>query len=476
MRNTSLRNDYTLIFSAIQNKNGFVRFTNEETSEEEKIGISIDDGAFQYRTRKEFPPIVADLIDIAVAIHATDRLTEQPLDKNQTCIRVVLPVRNPDVLSSSDIVENISRLLYWTTGSRWAFEFQGRVEVGRAVERQPLLLSTEHDVSEVALWSGGLDALAGAYNRLQQHDSRRFMLFGTGSSDNVYARQRAVFKRIQTVFPNRVSLCQAPLRFSSSEKHRKNKFSRARGVVFTLLGSAYAYLMGRNTLHLYENGIGAINLPYRKSSVGLDHSRSVHPLTLLQVGTTVSSILKESFEVRNPFLFWTKGEMCQALDHAVGKSLILSTTSCDSPHRKKSIQCCGYCSSCLLRKQSIAASKIEDPSRYIVPHGEPPVGDTELHLRHMLEQVSIIKDLLSSEKDFSLQWQALTQRFPELDDISDRLGANSAIAVSDVRRKLLRLYQTYVSEWDAVKSQLVPSVLSKTAEQHLLDKLLVSHQ
>ncbi|MGB3790186.1 MAG: 7-cyano-7-deazaguanine synthase [Phormidesmis sp.] len=476
MRDISPANDYTLIFSAIQNENGFVRFTNEANGEEERIGISIDDRAFQCRVQKEFPSMVADLVDIAVAVHASDRLTEQPLDENQTCIRVVLPVRNPDSLNDSDVAENLSRLLYWATGSRWIFEFQKRTEIGRAVERQSLLLSTDPHVDEVALWSGGLDALAGVYNRLQQHDSRKFMLFGTGSSDNVCARQKNVFKRVRTAFPDRVSLCQVPLRFSDSEAHRKNKFSRARGVVFTLLGSAYAYLMGRNVLHLYENGIGAINLPYRKSAIGLDHSRSVHPLSLLQVGTTVSAILNESFEVCNPFLFWTKGEMCQALAHENGRSLILSTTSCDSPHRKKNIQSCGYCSSCLLRKQSIAVSKIEDPSHYIVPHGEPPVEDTELHLRHMLAQVSIIKKLLSSEKGFSAQWQALTQRFPELDDISDRLGANHASAVFSTRRKLLRLYQTYVSEWDAVESQLVLNILSKTTEQHPLDEPLVSHQ
>ena len=475
MRNTPPANDYTLTFSAVQNDNGFVRFNSEANGEEEEIGISIDDRAFQSRTQKEFPSVVADLIDIAVAIHATDRLTQQPLNEEQTRIQVVLPVRNPDALNSSDVVESLTRLLYWATSSRWSFEFKERTELGREVERQLLLQSTKPYVDEIALWSGGLDALAGLHNRLQQYDNRNFMLFGTGSSDNVYARQKNVFECVRAAFPNRLNLCQVPVRFLNSELHRKNKFSRARGVVFTLLGSACAYLMGHDTLHLYENRIGAINLPYRKSAIGLDHSRSVHPLSLLQVGATVSAILKKDFEVRNPFLFSTKGEMCQPLAHEVGRTLIQSTTSCDSPHRRKPVQC-GYCSSCLLRKQSIAVSKIEDPSRYIVPHGKPPVGDTEVHLRHMLEQVSIIRKLLSSEQDFTSQWRSLTQRFPELDDISDRLSADNAVAVFDIRRKLLRLYQTYVSEWDAVEPQLSLNILNRAISQHSLDESLVLHQ
>lgn len=475
MKDALSSSDYTLIFSSVQNDDGSVRFINRASGVEEAIGVSINDHDFRYRTQKEFPSIVADLIDIAVAIHTTDRLTQQPLEGKQTYIQVVLPVRNPDFLNGADIVEKLTKLLYWTTGSRWVFEFLNRKDEGRAVERQSLLLSAEPHVDEIALWSGGLDALAGLGTRLQQDNSRKFMLFGTGSSDSVYARQKSVFECAQVAFPNRLSLCRVPLRFSNSTKHRKNKFSRARGVVFTLLGSACSYLMGRKTLHLYENGVGAINLPYRKSALGLDHSRSVHPLTLLQVSNTVSEILIEDFDVQNPFLFWTKGEMCQALAHEVGKTLILSTTSCDSPHRKTYVQC-GYCSSCLLRRQSLAAAGIDDPSRYVVPHGEPPSGDTGLHLRHMLTQVSNIKELLDAENDFSSKWQALTRRFPELDNISDRFKIADTKGVSSTQERLLRLYQTYISEWDAVESQISSNMLNPTSGKHLQNSLLTSAQ
>ncbi|WP_017304273.1 hypothetical protein [Spirulina subsalsa] len=114
----------------------------------------------------------------------------------------------------------------------------------------------------------------------------KFSLFGTGSNDFIYNKQKVVAEEIQKIFPNRIQLFRVPIRFCNKDNHEKyikNKLSRARGVVFTILGSACAYLMGENTLYLYENGIGAINLPYRQSDLGLAHSRSVHPKTLMMV-------------------------------------------------------------------------------------------------------------------------------------------------------------------------------------------------
>jgi hypothetical protein len=163
------------------------------------------------------------------------------------------------------------------------------------------------------------------------------VLFGTGSSDQVYNRQGKVAQTVQSIFPSRCTLFRVPIRFHDSGMQLKNKLSRSRGVVFTLIGAACAYLMGQRVLCVYENGIGAINLPYRASAVGLDHSRSVHPLTLLMVSDVVSELLGEEFRVKNPFLLWTKAKMCKALAEDARNHLPPLTMSCDSPHRQQLI-------------------------------------------------------------------------------------------------------------------------------------------
>lgn len=440
--------DYTFYFDSVLSSNGSFRFMDHSKGKESTVGLTLDDQDFQYRVMRDFPSAIADLIDLAVAIHASDRLAFQHLRKKQTRISVVLPIRHPELMNTSTFQAKLENLLGWTTGSRWSFDFQRRTASGRITEQQQVLPIVPEEC-EVALWSGGLDALAGLYTRLRASYTMPFMLFGTGSNDNVYARQAQVFKTLQPSFPNRLHLCRVPIRFSESNLHQKNKISRARGVVFTLLGAACAYLMGQQVLYLYENGIGAINLPYRKSVVGLEHSRSVHPLTLLKVSDTISELLGEKFRVQNPFLFWTKAEMCKTLAEDRRNDLVPLTMSCDSPHRQQPIQC-GYCSSCILRKQALAASQIKDRTCYIVPHRKAPAGDTSLYLRHMLAQVSTLRGLFNDSQAPNLQWESLTRKFPELDDIVDWTAMAENLMPTDIQKHLVRLYQTYVAEWDAV--------------------------
>jgi 7-cyano-7-deazaguanine synthase in queuosine biosynthesis len=463
-------NDYTLLFYPIMNSDGNVHFIDHSRDKKSTIGIAVDDSEFKYRVQQEFPSIIADLIDLAVAIHATDRLTFQNLRKEQTRICVVLPVRHPELLNTTSFQDKLSSLLEWATGSRWLFDFHKRRDSGRIVEQERLLSPGNPYVDEVTLWSGGLDALAGLYTRLKKNHEVSFMLFGTGSNDNVLDRQAQVFQSLQNSFPNHLNLCRVPIRLSGSKLHQKNKIPRARGVVFTLLGAVCAYLMGQRVLYLYENGVGAINLPYRKSAIGLDHSRSVHPLTLLKVSNVISELLGEEFRVKNPFLLWTKAEMCKVLAEDGRDDLPPLTKSCDSPHRQQpSIHQCGYCSSCILRRQSLAASLTEDKTRYIVPHGRKPARDTSLYLQHMLSQVSTLKDLLNVSKPANLQWISLTQRFPELDDIVDRTAMAENLMPADMRANFIRLYQTYIAEWAAVESYISVDLLNQISNQQLSD-------
>ncbi|WP_228062018.1 7-cyano-7-deazaguanine synthase [Coleofasciculus sp. LEGE 07081] len=462
--------DYTLRFSPVLNSNGSVCFVDHFRNKESTIGLTVDDREFGCRVQRKFPSVVADLIDLAVAIHASDRLAVQHLRREQSRIRIVLPVRHPELLNTSSFQVKLETLLGWVTGSRWTFDFQKRTVPGRIVEQEEWIFPNEPEECEVALWSGGLDALAGLYTRFQTSHTASFMMFGTGSNDNVYARQELVFKALQPSFPNRLNLCRVPIRFSDSSLHQKNNILRARGVVFTLLGAAYAYLMGQKVLCVYENGIGAINLPYRASAVGLDHSRSVHPLTLLMVSDVVSELLGEEFRVCNPFLFWTKAEMSKALAEDRRSDLPPLTMSCDSPHRKRPIQC-GYCSSCILRKQALAASKIKDRTRYVVPHGKRPAGDTSLYLHHMLTQVRTFRRLLSASDNPNFQWQALTREFLQLDDIVDRSAAAESLLPAEMQSRLLKLYQTYVAEWDTVKSRIEEEFLDKDSNQQVSSKL-----
>lgn len=441
---------YTLHFGSGINNDGTVRFTDHIRNIENDIGISLDNQAFQYRVKQEFLPEVADLIDLAIAIHISDRLSFQDLRQEQIRIRVVLPVRHPDSFNNQLFQKKLKDLLEWATGSNWIFEFQKRDAIDRL---QPSLPIAPRDC-EVVLWSGGLDALAGLYERLQTYPEKSFVLFGTGSNDNVYSLQAKVAEKVQLIFPDRLTLYRFPIRISDSNTHRKNTITRARGIVFAMLGSACSALMGQKELCFFENGMGAINLPYRASSIGLDHTRSVHPLTLLKVSDLTSDILGDSFKVWNPFLFTTKAQMCKKLSEDERIDLLSITKSCDSPHRNK-IDQCGYCSSCLLRRQAIAAAKLEDRTKYLILHTNTrPAEDPSLSLRHMLFQVETLRSIIYTSEPPETKWEQITREFPMLDDIVDNCSKSEELTISDMRKRLILLYQNYVTEWDTVKPQL----------------------
>jgi hypothetical protein len=452
--------DYTFDFGSGLNSNGIIRFTDRAAKKESQIEIGVDDREFKYRVKQEFPSVVADLIDLAVAIHAADRLAFQNLRQEQSHIHIVLPVRHPEIMNTQLFQSQLESLLEWATGSRWLFNFPQRSDAERSVVQQSSLPVASQDC-EVAMWSGGLDAFAGLYQRLRSNPEKSFVLCGTGGNVNVHKLQKDTEKQIKSIFPGRCTLYRVPIRFCDSNADRKNKITRARGVVFAMLGAACASLMGRQELCFYENGTGAINLPYRESALGLDHTRSVHPLTLLKVSSLISELLGEPFRVWNPFLFSTKSQMCQILAEDVTGKLSSLTKSCDSPHRRNPSQC-GYCSSCLLRRQALAAAKIEDRTRYVILHGShQPVADPSVSLRHMLAQVDTLRYLLNKSNSHELQWEALTRKFPILDDIVDKCYALEKLTIPDMQSKLIRLYQNYVTEWDEVKSQLSIDLISR---------------
>lgn len=293
---------------------------------------------------------------------------------------------------------------------------------------------------------GGLDSLAGLFTRLLSNSATNYTLFGTGSNTIIHHIQRQTARTIRERIPGRTKLIQVPLKPNETTDLPKNSSQRSRGFVFLLLGAACARVEGQSILHIYENGIGAINLPFRTSEVGLDHARSVHPLSLLKMSELVSQVLNVSFTFRNPFLFLTKAQMCESLIRASSADSIFDTVTCDHLHHEKPMQC-DLCSSCLLRRQALAVIGIEDKTRYVSTHGTRSRVLDDTHFQAMLSQVNKLKSIFE-EAD---AWHALSRRYPQLSDIVDHTAAQHAITPEQMKVQLLQLYERYVREWNSVQ-------------------------
>jgi hypothetical protein len=216
-----------------------------------------------------------------------------------------------------------------------------------------------------------------------------------------------------------------------------------------MLGAVCAFLEGQSTLHIYENGVGALNLPFRPAEVGTDHAHSVHPLSLLKMGELTSLLLGSHFTFVNPFLFQTKAEICAPLVGTAGEALVHQTISCDSQPRRHGLPTqCGRCSSCILRRQALAVLGVQDQTVYA--YSQPTDPDNRFAFELMLEQRDFIRSCLAAPEP----WKALRWRYQDLERTVSRVAAAMDIARPDLITQILGLYERYVDEWDRVQHVL----------------------
>ena len=443
--------DYTYVFDDLSDTLGAVKLLGGNTAANvvSTCKVVVDDS--QLLSLRRVPEEIADLIDLAVSVYVADRLSIRKVQQSRR-IQVVVPVWHPEILGSSQVSDLLSQILYWFTGDHWSFDLARRASAGRTAELQTTmpLADALSQPSGVALWSGGLDSLAGLFNRLSVEPSDCYVLLGTGSNTILHSTQRQVAISLRGKFPERIRLIQIPIRLDESTALHKERSQRSRGFVFMLLGAACAYLAGKMTLHLYENGIGAINLPFRASEVGLDHTRSVHSLSLFYMSNLLTELLGTRFSFQNPFLFYTKAMMCQELVETGCVDLAFDTISCDRLHREEPLQC-GYCSSCILRRQALAVHGVEDRTPYIattrLTDSQSPLLPKSVYLLAMLRQVEDFRAILSTR----LPWQSFVHKYPRVADVVDQTAPHTGMAPEVMRERLISLYQAYVNEWDSVR-------------------------
>ena len=111
---------------------------------------------------------------------------------------------------------------------------------------------------------------------------------------------------------------------------------------------------------------------------------------------------------------------------------------------------CGSCSSCLLRRQALAAAGIEDLTDYMTSFRTASQATDELHFVAMQSQVALLVRLLNRNN----AWEGLSERFPELSVVPDIMAGQNDVSREYVAEELIRLYQAYVEEWRRVENRL----------------------
>lgn len=383
----------------------------------------------------DLPDVVVDLADIAHRAFMVDRSSPRGApdrgeglmgDWSRT-LRLVVPVRRSDVWSDDDVRTALTELLCWLTDDDWQV-----VPIPRhwtSPSQAPLFDPAPPD--DVALFSGGLDAVAGTALTLMQGAT----LTGVSvvGSPRMRAYQSRTARDLHDSSGGRFRHVAVPLRRVDAPPCEEPS-RRTRGLVFLASGIAAAVAAGRDRLLLFENGVGAINLPYVEGQRGSMTSRAVHPRTLALASRLAGLLLGRSFSFHNPCLASTKGEMVACLDPVYAQACRVSQ-SCDGAVARRGPGRCGACTSCLLRRVSVHAAGRQDWD------GAPYATDVLEHgaagsrLPQMLWQAHRLDQALQETDPLS----GLRRTFPELDAV---LGTHVLPA-----SELVRLYSAHVDEW-----------------------------
>lgn len=189
--------------------------------------------------------------------------------------------------------------------------------------------------------------------------------------------------------------------------------------------------------------------------MGLNHARSVHPLSLMLLAEWVSQILEHPFRLENPYLFSTKAEMCQVFSSKEDLMIAFQTETCDRKHRRVDAQQCGRCSSCILRRHAFAVLGIQDQTSYVYASSDwlhVPVTfesvDEGNHIPAVLYQLQSLRAHLVSAQP----WESLVKQYETLAaDIVDATSSYYGFSEYEMQAKLLQLFSQYVREWSSLQ-------------------------
>jgi 7-cyano-7-deazaguanine synthase in queuosine biosynthesis len=402
---------------------------------------------------------IADWAELAVAIYIADRFSprrdlrlRRGLGHRCRVIQVRSSVQDIQFWKSKRTQKLLSEALWSLTEDEWHFEFTQR-EVRLTPCAQDFLLSEKITTPvRVALFSGGLDSFAGAAYQLQVPDLNHIFVSGV-----THGRMEVGQQQQLALLRDSVSTNIRPLQIWYGLKDKKvpdktlERSQRSRAFMHVTLGAIVALQAGVRELYMYENGYGALNLPFNATQVGIETSKAANPVFHRPMENFIELVSGAPFKIVNPFLFLTKGQALRSAGLEKFGLDLAETFSCDRfPDWREGKPQCGTCASCVLRRLSLEAAELADfdsgdnYARDVKSESFVPDDASASILSNYEEQAEILDRALRQDRP----WQALASDFPELFEIEYAI-TNDGQPEDKVRAALLQLLKNQVKEWRA---------------------------
>lgn len=322
---------------------------------------------FERFFQKPLPVRYLDLLRIAAAVYAVDRLVRRRQRDQRRfwsrTLKLKIGVIEPAFWSRADVRESLTDTLEFLSDDTWELSFtKDDQRVRREIQHSLFGVSGE---SLFCLYSGGLDSAAGLINRVANEPTRPVVPVTVWHQP---IQRKLVGSQFQ-LLSQRYGVEISPLIVKSAliwtpeltVRFREERTQRSRSFLFTAAGAVATAMAGGMQTELYESGIGAINLPLMSGMVGSRTTRSAHPEFLRRMSGFVELVLERSMSFALPFGELTKGEVLARAKPAGLEEMVATTVSCvHYPLRESDAKQCGVCPACLFRRQSLTVAGLHE--------------------------------------------------------------------------------------------------------------------
>lgn len=346
---------------------GNVRASNRDSGTKESTGrIHVDDRVMQWLD--PFDISSRDLLRVATALFHVDRLCPRKAAAGaartlQWQRKLVVRIDVEDPARWTAALEKLTDLLTFLTDDRWEIRFCAAKR--HAPQTRPLFPDHVTGDLEIALFSGGLDSVAGLASRFRE--TKRLMV--PVSVYGIQVRRQMQEASIAALRKRGIDLHW--LRFQHSLRAARgsqlDKTQRTRGILFLAVAAAMARALGTSRFSTYEAGPGAFNVPLNEAQIASHNTRAMHPLTLHLAEKLFRTVIDDSsITIEAPFLLKTKADVCASIADEL-PPLARISMSCDETERAKkldNVEHCGLCTSCLFRRVAVWGTLGHDPSSY----------------------------------------------------------------------------------------------------------------
>lgn len=354
---------------------------------------------------RDIPPRIVDLVEIAAMVYIADQIAHRGAHDVELMgaywrrqLHFEISVRDRAFWASPEARDALVDLLSFLSEDEYEFTFS-RFRSPPALDRY---LEFGDDGSQpmpqsVILFSGGLDSLGGAVERVVSGGERAFLV-SHESSPKLRTRLRALRGMIDAAAGNAAPQ-HVTVTVNKEDMTERDYTQRSRSFLYAALATAVARMAGLSSIRFFENGVVSLNLPLSPQIIGARATRTTHPKVLASMRRLMSLVTERDFDVTNDFIWKTKAEIVQEIVTAGHGPMIPLSTSCthtwemrtDQPH-------CGTCSQCIDRRFAILAGgagdfERADTYRCDLLVGEQTAGESRIMLSSYVETAQQVSNM-----------------------------------------------------------------------------------